>query len=317
MNDETMTPFWLRRFTKLNAASTLFLIFAGAMVTSTGSGLAVPDWPLSYGQWMPPMVGGILYEHSHRMVAAGVGLLTLIQAVWLQMREPKRFVRALGWISLAAVVVQGFLGGLTVIFHLPTAISVSHAALAELFFSLNVSIALFTSAAWHRWSLEPRVSTYRPLGLWSKVLVAVVYVQILVGAVMRHMGAGLAIPDFPLSQGRLVPVLASAEIVVNYLHRLGALAVTIAVLIVATLASRSARGGVRRLSGLLVVLLAVQITLGAYTVWSGKDPITTSLHVVTGASMLAVALLLALSSHRSGDTQTAVELTDEGSRVAA
>ncbi|HEX2120061.1 MAG TPA: COX15/CtaA family protein, partial [Thermoanaerobaculia bacterium] len=110
------TPKWLRRFTKLVAASTLFLIFAGAMVTSTGSGLAVPDWPLSYGMLMPPMVGGIFYEHGHRMIASAVGFLTIIQAVWLQRREPKRFVRLLGWLSLAAVIVQGILGGLTVIF---------------------------------------------------------------------------------------------------------------------------------------------------------------------------------------------------------
>ena len=83
-----MTPVWLRRYTKLVTASTLFLIFAGAMATSTGSGLAVPDWPLSYGVVMPPMIGGIFYEHGHRMIAATVGLLTVIQAIWLQLREP-------------------------------------------------------------------------------------------------------------------------------------------------------------------------------------------------------------------------------------
>ena len=127
------TPRWLRRFTKFVAGSTLFLIFAGAMVTSTGSGLAVPDWPLSYGMFFPPMVGGIFYEHGHRMIASAVGFLTIIQAVWLQMREPRKFVRILGWTALAAVIVQGILGGLTVIFLLPTAVSVSHAALAEIF----------------------------------------------------------------------------------------------------------------------------------------------------------------------------------------
>ena len=118
------TPAPLRRFTKLVAGSTLFLIFAGAMVTSTGSGLAVPDWPLSYGMLMPPMVGGIFYEHGHRMIAATVGLLTVIQAVWLQLREPKGFLRILGWSSLGAVVAQGLLGGLTVLFLLPHSISI-------------------------------------------------------------------------------------------------------------------------------------------------------------------------------------------------
>lgn len=317
MSSEMTTPFWLRQYTKLTAGSTLFLIFAGAMVTSTGSGLAVPDWPLSYGQLMPPMVGGIFYEHGHRMIASAVGLLTLIQAFWLQFREPKRFVRTLGWIALAAVVVQGLLGGLTVIYLLPTAISVSHAALAEIFFCLNVSIAFFTSATWHRWSLESQPLREYSVATATKVLVGLVYVQILIGAVMRHMGAGLAIPDFPLSFGKVVPVFASTEIVVNYMHRLGAVAVTVMAVLVASRAIRSARAAVRRLAGGLVFLIAIQITLGAYTVWSAKHPITTSLHVATGASILAVALLLALSSHGASAVDPATEMGDEGSRVPA
>src|SRR2546430_2762579 len=142
-----MTPLWLRNFTKVVAAATLFLIFAGAMVTSTGSGLAVPDWPLSYGRLMPPMVGGIFYEHGHRMIAAAVGFLTVLQAIFLQLRDPKRRARILGWCSVGAVIAQGLLGGLTVIFLLPPAISIAHAGLAEIFFCLNVSIAVITHGA--------------------------------------------------------------------------------------------------------------------------------------------------------------------------
>src|ERR1041384_4620612 len=104
------TPDWLRRFAKFVAFATLFLIFAGAMVTSTGSGLAVPDWPLSYGMLMPKMVGGIFYEHGHRMTPAAVVFLTFIRAIWRQPREPKRHVRILGWLSVGAVVAQGVLG---------------------------------------------------------------------------------------------------------------------------------------------------------------------------------------------------------------
>ena len=123
------TPVWLRRFTKLVAFSTLFLIFVGAMVTSTDSGLSVPDWPNTYGQFMfafplKNMVGGIFYEHSHRMIAATVGFLTVLQAIWLQLREPKRWLRILGWCSVGVVIAQGVLGGLTVLFLLPPAISV-------------------------------------------------------------------------------------------------------------------------------------------------------------------------------------------------
>src|SRR6266550_9220025 len=129
--DTDAIPKWLRRFTKLVAASTLFLIFAGAMVTSTGSGLAVPDWPLSYGKVFPPMIGGIFYEHGHRMIAATVGFLTVVQAIWLQRRERKRFVRALGWCAVGTVIAQGLLGGLTVLLLLPPAVSIAHASLAE------------------------------------------------------------------------------------------------------------------------------------------------------------------------------------------
>src|SRR3712207_2615983 len=139
---QPQSPVWLRRFTKLVAASTLFLIFAGAMVTSTGSGLAVPDWPNTYGEFMftfpySKWVGGIFYEHGHRLIASTVGFLTIIQAIWLQRREPKRYVRVLGWVALAAVIVQGLLGGLTVIFLLPPAISIAHAGLAEIFFCMT------------------------------------------------------------------------------------------------------------------------------------------------------------------------------------
>src|SRR5216684_2300424 len=114
-----MESAWLRGFTKLVAASTLFLIFAGAMVTSTGSGLAVPDWPLSFGKFMPPMVGGVFFEHSHRMVATFVGLLTIGLVVWIRKQEPRDWVRKLATGALAIILVQGCLGGMTVLLKLP------------------------------------------------------------------------------------------------------------------------------------------------------------------------------------------------------
>jgi heme a synthase len=297
MRADSITPFWLRQFTKLTAASTLFLIFAGAMVTSTSSGLAVPDWPLSYGQLMPPMVGGIFYEHGHRMIATFVGLLTLIQAFWLQFREPKRAVRLLGWTSLVTVIVQGVLGGLTVLFLLPTAISVSHAALAQIFLGLNTAIAFLTSRTWHEWSTASRAEPDSLLSSGVKIVLVLIFLQTLAGALMRHMGAGLVIPDFPLSFGRLVPPFLSMEIVVNFTHRFGALVVSAAILWLLPAVLRSASEGLRRLYYVLVGLLALQITLGAWTVWSLKHAFTTSLHVTTGATMLAVAVMLALATH--------------------
>ena len=124
---------WLHRFATLVAVCTLLLIFIGGLVTSTGSGLAVPDWPLSYGQVFPEMVGGVAYEHGHRMAAATVGLLTVVLALWLWNREPRKWVQRLGVGALITVVCQGILGGITVLFLLPTAVSVSHAALAQIF----------------------------------------------------------------------------------------------------------------------------------------------------------------------------------------
>ena len=289
-----VTPLWLSRFAKLVAASTLFLIFAGAMVTSTGSGLAVPDWPLSYGMLMPPMVGGIFYEHGHRMIASTVGLLVVIQAIWLQRREPKRFVRRLGWISLGAVLAQGLLGGLTVIFLLPKAISIGHAALAEIFFLLNVSIAFFTSRFYRELQTLERGDA--PAGMTAG-LVVLVYAQIVAGAVMRHFGAGLAIPDFPTSFGRLVPQFASTAIAVNFTHRVGAVLVAAAVITVAVRLRRyESSHPLRGIANLLLVVVSAQILLGGYTVWSGKQPHITSLHVMLGASTLALSLVLALTA---------------------
>ena len=293
------TPKWLRRFTKVVAASTLFLIFAGAMVTSTGSGLAVPDWPNTYGWFMfsfplSKMVGGIFYEHGHRMIASIVGLLTVIQAIWLQMREPKRYLRILGWVSLAAVLVQGLLGGLTVLFLLPPAISIGHAALAEIFFCINVSIAFFASRFFVNISKLEKADA--PAAS-STALLALVYCQILVGATMRHLGAGLAIPDFPLSFGRLIPDFATTAIAVNFTHRLGGFVVAAAVLAMAIRLLRfDGNHPLRFLGTLLVIVVAAQVLLGAYTVWSGKQPFITSLHVMTGAFTLALTLILCLTS---------------------
>lgn len=291
-------PLWLRRFTKLVAASTLFLIFAGAMVTSTGSGLAVPDWPLSYGKLMPPMVGGIFYEHGHRMVAATVGLLTVIQAIWLQLRARKRSLRILGWTAVGAVIAQGTLGGMTVLFLLPPTISIAHAGLAEIFLCLNVSIALLAS----RWfdDVKGMEKGDAPIAGTTGLLV-LVYAQILVGALMRHLHAGLAIPDFPLAFGRLIPPLPSTAIAVNFGHRVGAAVVALSIIALIVRLLRFEPGHpLRQVATLLLMVIPVQILLGGYTVWSGKQPVITSLHVVTGALTLALTLILAITARAVG-----------------
>src|SRR5713226_5598607 len=140
----------LHRFAVFTAACTFLLLIAGALVTSNDAGLSVPDWPLSYGSLTPPMVGGIFYEHGHRVIAASVGLLSIVLAAWLWRVETRRWVRWLGVAAVGAVIAQGILGGLTVLFFLPPAVSSAHAALAQLFFCTILSIALFTSVWWQR-----------------------------------------------------------------------------------------------------------------------------------------------------------------------
>jgi cytochrome c oxidase assembly protein subunit 15 len=284
----------MHRFAVATALATLFLIFAGGLVTSTESGLSVPDWPLSYGRLMPPMVGGVFYEHGHRMVATAVGILTVILAVWLFRREPRAWVRRLGYAALAAVVAQGVLGGLTVIFLLPTAVSVAHACLAQTFFCLVVAIAVVTSPRWRDAERSGREAVTRI----GAATVAMIFVQLLLGAVMRHTKAGLAIPDFPLAFGRVFPPVESFPVAVHLAHRLGALAVAACVFACAVQAFRARRSGLKKLALSLAGILAVQIALGALTVLSRKAVPVTTAHVATGALLLGMALTFALCSGR-------------------
>ena len=156
----------LHRFSIFLAICTLFLVAAGASVTSNQAGLSVPDWPLSYGQVMPEMKGGVFFEHGHRMIASAVGFLTIILAIWLWRFENGRWMRSLGWAALAAVIAQGVFGGMTVLFLLPKAVSISHACLAQVFFATTVAIALFTSPGWRRGPVPVRIRVGHRCARW-------------------------------------------------------------------------------------------------------------------------------------------------------
>lgn len=286
---------WRHRFGVATVAATIVLIFVGGLVTSTGSGLSVPDWPLSYGMLMPPMVGGIFYEHGHRMAATLVGLLTLVLAVWTARREPRAGVRRLAWAALAAVIAQGVLGGLTVLFLLPTPISVAHACLAQVFLCLLVTLAYATS---HEWLAAEPGGDHAGLHSASVALVAVVFVQLVLGAVMRHIGAGLAIPTFPLAFGRWVPPLEEPAVIVHFSHRVTALAVLLLVARLFLAARRSADRRFERLAGILMVLVLVQAGLGAAAVLTGRAVTPTTLHVALGATVLAGSWLFVLRARR-------------------
>lgn len=299
-----MLPF----FAGIVAASTALLIFAGGLVTSTGSGLSVPDWPNTYGWFMfsfplDKMVGGIFYEHGHRLIASVVGALIVVLAAWLWRVEDRRWVRWLGITALGAVILQGVLGGITVLWYLPDPISIAHASLAQLVFCLTVTIALVTSPGWIRSYARGGVRTPNDVVLQRAAVVTtlLIYVQVVVGATMRHTGAGLAIPDFPLAFGHILPPQWDSKIAIHFAHRVGALVVSLGILATTghVFYHHRRRPELVRPACLLLALVSVQITLGALTVLSQKQFVINSFHVVTGASVLVTSLMLTLRAHRS------------------
>jgi heme a synthase len=292
----------LHRYAILCATATFVLIFVGGLVTSTGSALAVPDWPLAYGRLVPKLVGGVRFEYGHRVVAGVVVVLTLVLAGWIWRAEPRRWVLKLALAAFTLIIVQAILGGITVLLLLPLPIAVAHAATAQAFFCLMVAIALFTN---------PRFGTYRTIAtnyarprltVLPTLTTAVIYIQILVGAVMRHLGAGTAIPDFPLSFGEVVPPFFSVYVGINFAHRCGALVVSFFVIwtVVRVLRFHRDDAYLRRPAIALLVLLALQIMLGAFTVWSGRAVLPTTAHVAAGAAVLATSLALAIRSFALG-----------------
>lgn len=318
--EKCATP-WLHRYACLVAGCTLLLVAAGGMVTSTGSGLSVPDWPNTYGENMflfPPSkwVGGIFYEHGHRLIASTVGVLTIGLAVWLQRAEERRWLRRLGWTALGVVIGQGVLGGMTVLFNLPTWISVFHACLAQTFFCIVISIAVCTGPTWRAGVREARIEPDARLRQTAFALFAVVFLQLFVGALMRHTASGLAVPDFPLAYGRVLPGLSESDVAeynldraFNYflpevtreqvlthlLHRLGAVVVLVASIAAFVLIRRRrAPVTICRPMYLAAMLVLAQVALGGWTVLSGKTPWIATAHVATGAALLGTAWCLVL-----------------------
>jgi cytochrome c oxidase assembly protein subunit 15 len=309
----------LHKYSRLVVASTVLLILAGSFVTSTDSGLSVPDWPTTYGWNMftfPPskMVGGIFYEHGHRLIASTVGFMTIVLAAWLWMQDDRRWLKWFGVGALGAVVAQGLLGGLTVLFFLPPAVSTAHAGLAEIFFCMTVAIALFTSPGWIDGYESaggpgapggpggpggPGVDDAR-LRRVATATTVVIFTQILIGATMRHIGAGLAIPDFPWMFGHLIPDRWSPAIAIHFAHRVGAVVTTIAILAttISVWRRHADRPELARPATFIIFLVAAQLMLGAFTVLSRRDIRINSLHVVCGALVLTTSLVITLRSWR-------------------
>ncbi len=291
----------LHRFACVAAAAAFVLLVAGATVTSTRSGLSVPDWPLSFGSLLPRMAGGVVFEHSHRLIAGTVALLLVVLGFWMGRSEGRAWVRRLAYAAVGLVVAQALLGGATVLLRLPPVVSVAHAGTAMLVFTLVLILAVVTSRAWREApaDLAPGSSRLLP---WISAVAALVYAQILVGAIVRHTGAGLACPDFPLCQGRLVPSLTSFPVAIHFVHRAGALVVGLSVAALAIVVARVAPRalGLVRLARLAFVLVLAQITLGALSVTTRLAVPVTVAHLAVGALLLATILAQAAWTSRLG-----------------
>ena len=281
----------VHRLALVTAAATLLLLFIGGLVTSKGAGLAVPDWPTTFGYNMflypwSKMIGDIFYEHSHRLVASGVGLLTILLAFSLWFYEPRRWMRRLGIVALGLVVTQGIIGGLRVVL-LEETLAILHACLAQAFFALTLSLVFFTS---QEWAEEPqRIELLDAGRLWRLCILttAMIYLQGVFGAVLRYTGAGIHLHLLFAALVALHVVFLAARI--RRFHGSQAKLFRPAIL----------------LSGLLILQLA--LGLGSYlvkftpfgTVFSPLSiVILRTTHVVTGALMLVTSLVLTLRSYR-------------------
>lgn len=259
----------------------------------------MPDWPLSFGTVFPRMVGGVRYEHTHRIIAGVVLLLTVTLTGWIWRRDGlsaegaarPRLVR-LSLAALGAVLLQASLGGATVLFRLPPAISVAHAALAQIFFALAVALAVLTAPTAVRRGASPSASLHQ---LYILTALAI-YLQTLLGAIIRHTGSALVIPDFPLAFGRLIPPMESARIAVQFAHRVGALVVAGLILASVAAAFRFPSPAGRPLAAALGALLIAQVGLGAGIIWTLRAVPVSTAHVAVGALLFGTSVWLALIS---------------------
>ena len=270
-------------------------------MTSNQAGLSVPDWPLSYGSWMPPMEGNIRYEHTHRMIAASVGALTLILAIWLWRRETRRWVRWIGAAALLAVMVQGILGGITVLYLLPLPISMTHASLAQIFFCLVVSLAVFTSEGWKNPISRASDAGTPRLRYLCMGTTAAIFLQLVLGAALRHTGQGI-IPHV------VGAVIVSALVVWTSLR---------------VFYGHARQWNLVRAALLLMAFLFMQLLLGTGSYVSrlatqdAPQPMPamvalTTAHVAAGALILAISLILTLEVRRTLEGRNGYESTPTG-----
>jgi len=282
---------WPHRLALVTAGATFLLLLAGGLVTTTGAGLAVPDWPTTFGYNMftypwSKMVGGIFYEHSHRLLGSVVGLLTILLAVALWLAEPRRWVRWLGWVALGAVILQGILGGLRVIW-LEDRLAIIHGVLAQAFFALTVALTLFTSREWRCPPSPLEAGAVPPLFRLCGLATGGLFLQLVFGALLTHGGGFLT----------------------AHLGLAGVLALLIPGLTTRILTRHADRPGLVRPASLLcgLVILQLLLGLGAYLNRLTSIPLPFQAvlglalpvsHRLTGSLLLVTSLVLTLRVYR-------------------
>jgi cytochrome c oxidase assembly protein subunit 15 len=287
------TPFnrGFHLFAVFTACATFILIIAGALVTSNDAGLSVPDWPTSYGHVLrlPPWIGGIRYEHSHRVIAGFTILLTVGIALWTLFAERRRWMKVLAFGALGTIIAQAVLGGLTVLHFLPPAISTAHAAVAQTFFCIAVAIAVFTSQQWAE-EIPQAVSddSHPSLLTLSLLSIFILYVQLILGAMFRHHG----MTWWPHVLNAVVVALMLTWTGVRAILQFGKI------------------DAIRRPAVTLLFLLVIQLCLGfaaflTRVVWGADAPqpelsmvLSTVAHVAIGALLLATTAVLTLQVWR-------------------
>jgi len=337
----------LHGFAVCLAVLILLLICSGGLVTSHEAGMTVPDWPNSFGynMFLFPIsrwIGGVFFEHTHRLLASGVGMLTIFLSVATWVIERRRWVKWLTVAAVGAVVVQGVLGGLRVSEH-NALLGLFHGCLGQSYFCLVSVIALVTSPAWERLTSGnyPRDGDgTRHLFYWALAVTAMIFVQLILGASMRHSHAGLSIRDFPTVYGQWWPAGDSnalnginaareshaepdtslALIWLQYVHRLWAIVIVCALIVTASniLRSQPAVPLVRILAAFWIGLVLAQFCLGVWTVWSNKAADVATAHVALGATTLMIGVLIStiLARLESIAAPSGV-LTGAGDRVPA
>lgn len=321
--EETKSNFGLYRLAQATALATFCLIFVGGMVTSRDAGLSVPDWPLSFGSINPPgwwHMDLVRLEHGHRLFAAAVGILTSVLTVMVFLKDDRRSVKTLALCAFIGVCLQGLLGGLRVT-QLSSVLAMAHACVGQAFFCVVLSLAVVLAPGWRRSDWVCFAHNLPLIRKMSWVMVAVVYCQLIIGAVVRHMKAGLAIPDFPLAFGKIIPPLPSTPIAIHFAHRLGAVVVICVAIMLIAVVFWNARNDKRLIIPALAIgsLVILQVALGAHIIWLRKAPLPTTLHVVNGAAVLGSSLFLALRAGRltSGAFRVNGCILPELSEVAA